>query len=155
EKLNHELQDWIHNTCPNWPIVYVSFGSFYWIRTDVLIGIVNALRTEPFRVVLAHGATDPKLLGSIPEHWYVGRYLPQTALLPYCSLVVCHGGNNTVTEALTAGVPLLVGPFSSDQFGSAADVELFGLGAVFDPNKSTGEEIRALAHKALQAKQVT
>ena len=56
-------------------------------------------------------------------------------------LVISHGGNNTVTEALAAGLPLLVGPFSTDQFAVAADLESHGLGEVFDPNRSTPEEI--------------
>ena len=69
--------------------------------------------------------------------------------MPYCDLVVSHGGNNTVTEALAAGVPILVGPLSTDQFAGAADLEQAGLGLVFDPNRDDPATITGLAHRVL------
>ncbi|MFI9382879.1 glycosyltransferase [Kutzneria sp. NPDC052558] len=45
----------------------------------------------------------------------VVRRVPQLALLPRCSVVVCHGGHNTVCEALSHGVPLVVAPIRDDQ----------------------------------------
>jgi len=152
EHLDTQLQYWIDRKESNLMTLYVSLGSFFSIRTDVLARIVEALRREPVRVLLAHGVSDPARLGSVPRHWLVRRYFPQAAVLPHCDLIICHGGHNSVTEALTFGVPLLVGPFSSDQFGSAADVEKFGLGAVFDPNTSSEREIRDLLHIARLAK---
>jgi zeaxanthin glucosyltransferase len=60
-----------------------------------------------------------------------------------CDIVVCHGGNNTVTEALTAGLPVLAAPFSTDQFAGAEDLRRAGLGDAIDPNTTTSEEIAA------------
>lgn len=45
-----------------------------------------------------------------------------------------HGGNNSVTEATTAGVPLVVLPFSTDQFAGAAALERYGAAVALDPN---------------------
>ena len=53
--------------------------------------------------------------------------LPQVTLLRHAALAVSHGGNNSVTEALTAGVPLLLLPLSTDQFAGAAALEDAGL----------------------------
>jgi UDP:flavonoid glycosyltransferase YjiC (YdhE family) len=64
-------------------------------------------------------------------------------LLARASAAVTHGGNNSVTEALTFGVPLVVLPFSTDQFAGAAAVEAAGLGVALDPNAASAEEIAA------------
>ena len=68
-------------------------------------------------------------------------FLPQVALLERAALLVTHGGNNSVTEALTAGVPMVVLPFSTDQFAGAAAVEAAGLGAALDPNTATSADL--------------
>ena len=104
------------------PRIYVSLGSFLSARADVLRRVVSAFRTLPVRVVVASGVTPRSALGAIPPDWHVASYLPQPEVLRSCDLAICHGGNNTVTEALWAGVPLLVCPFSTDQFAGAEDV---------------------------------
>ena len=131
------------------PRIYVSLGSFFSTRSDLLQKLADAFREGPFDVVLASGVTHPSELGPVPEGWIVEPYLPQPAVLPYCDLVVSHGGNNTVTEALAAGVPILVGPLSTDQFAGAADLEQAGLGLVFDPNRDDPATITGLAHRVL------
>ncbi|HSR45963.1 MAG TPA: glycosyltransferase [Acidimicrobiia bacterium] len=131
------------------PRVYASLGSFFSTRRDILQKLVDSFRRLPVDLILATGVTPPGELGSLPESWVVEPYLPQPALLPHCDLVVTHGGNNTVTEALTAGKPLLVGPLSTDQFAGAADIERAGLGLAFDPNHDDPGSIADLAERVL------
>ncbi len=134
------------------PRIYVSLGSFLSGRSDVLRRIVAAFRDHPVELVIASGVTPPSELGETPPHWRVEPYLPQPQLLRSVDLVVCHGGNNTVTEALWAGVPLLVAPFSTDQFAGAEDVRRGLVGDVFDPNVTPPEEIRARAGRILASR---
>ena len=44
-------------------------------------------------------------------------------------------------EALTAGVPVLAGPFSSDQFVAAEDLRRGGVGDAFAPNDAGEQEL--------------
>lgn len=137
------------------PRIYISLGTFFSARSDLLAKLVAAFRNEPVDVILARGVTPRARLGPVPEHWMVDEYLPQPTLIAESDLVVTHGGNNTVTEALTAGVPLLIGPLSTDQFAGAADVESAGLGATFDPNFDDAATIADLAHQVLSSEAAT
>lgn len=130
------------------PLVVVSFGSFLSARADVLARVAAALREvvpaagRP-RVALATGSADPAALGPLPAEWLVRPFLPQVALVRHAALAITHAGNNGVTEALAAGVPLVALPFSTDQFAVAADLERSGLGRALDPNRATVGEIAA------------
>lgn len=132
------------------PRIYVSLGSFFSARSDLLRKIVAAFRDQSVELVLASGVTPVSDLGPMPPDWIVAEAFPQPPVLEYCDLVVTHGGNNTVTEALAAGVPLLIGPLSTDQFAGAADIEDFGFGSVFDPNRDTATTIAELADRVLR-----
>jgi zeaxanthin glucosyltransferase len=131
------------------PVVYVSFGSFLSARADVLARVVEALRPLPVRVALATGSADVTNLGELPAHWLVRGFLPQVAILRQAGLAVTHGGNNSITEALSFDVPLLVLPFSTDQFAGAAAVEIAGRAEVLDPNRATPEQLRDAAGQLL------
>ena len=150
--LDPELERWFSQTRPDLPTVYFTFGSYFSVHTDILCRIVDALRREPVRILFATGLTEADNLLPLPDHWLVRRYFPQVALLSHCDLVICHGGNNTVTEAFAAGVPVVAAPFASDQFGSAASIEDHALGAVFGPNHSSVESIRTAVREGLAAR---
>ena len=130
------------------PTVYVSFGSFLSVRDDVLAVVVAGLRSLGIRGVVAAGIADPSRW-NIPDDWIVAPSLPQVGLLDQVDAVVCHAGNNTVTEALTAGVPVVALPFSTDQFAIAADLERTGLGVAGLPNELTPPEVASLVEAAL------
>jgi zeaxanthin glucosyltransferase len=83
----------------------------------------------------------------VPADWLVREFLPQVTLLDAATAAVTHGGNNSVTEAMTAGVPVVVLPFSTDQFAGAAALERTGVGVALAPNTATVDELaEALRH---------
>ena len=127
------------------PRVYASLGSFMSTRADVLARIADAFRNEPASLILASGVTDPGTLAPKGSSHIVRSYLPQVGTLPFCDLVICHGGNNTITEALHTGLPLLVGPFASDQFAGAEDIRRAGVG---DPSPPTAPDRAEIAGRA-------
>jgi MGT family glycosyltransferase len=131
------------------PRAYVALGSFLSARSDVLRTIADALRCADLGAVVASGVTPPADLGPLPEGSIVRPYLPQVAALRACDVAICHGGNNTAMEALTAGVPVVALPFSTDQFAVAADLVDAGLGAALDPNRASAHDLAAAVRLAL------
>ena len=148
-----EVERWLAEN--DTPIVYVSFGSFLSVRGDVLARVAEALRGLDVRVAFAIGSTHAEDLGAIPDSWLVRGFLPQVRLLEHSSLAVSHGGNNSVTESMTAGVPMLLLPFSTDQFAGAAGIEAVGFGEALDPNFASAWELRAAAERILSASGAT
>ncbi|KQN41877.1 glycosyltransferase [Frigoribacterium sp. Leaf44] len=135
-----------HDPAPA-PFVYVSFGSFLSVRSDVLGRVAEALRRVGVRAAIALGSGDRSDLGEVPAEWLVREFLPQVTLLDAATAAVTHGGNNSVTEAMTAGVPVVVLPFSTDQFAGAAALERTGVGVALAPNTATVDELaEALRH---------
>ncbi|HSL60065.1 MAG TPA: glycosyltransferase [Acidimicrobiales bacterium] len=119
------------------PLVYVALGTFLSHRGDVLARLATALRHLDVRAAIATGPTPAADLGPLPHGWIVAERLPQVALLGRASVAVSHGGNNSVQEALRAGVGQVVLPFSTDQFAIGADLERAGVATVVDPNSTS------------------
>jgi UDP:flavonoid glycosyltransferase YjiC (YdhE family) len=110
--------------------------------------VLDALRPLGLRVAVATGSATG--LPDVPADWLVRHYLPQVALLDRTAVMVTHGGNNSVTEALTAGVPMVVLPFSTDQFTGAAALEAAGLAVALDPNEATTSDLATAVRAVLE-----
>ena len=98
------------------PLVYVTLGTAMNGNIPLFRLIADALANEPFNVVIALGHGIPReALGEVADNIRVGEYLPQTRILERASVVVNHGGYNTVSAALGAGLPLFLLPMGADQ----------------------------------------
>ena len=83
---------------------------------------------------MAIGASPIQAFEPLPKDWLIEPSLPQVGLLRECDIIIHHGGNNSVQEALGLGVRQIIMPFSTDQFANAADLERTGQATVVSPN---------------------
>jgi MGT family glycosyltransferase len=128
-------------------------------RVFVSLGTVNAQRGARFfaAVVEAFAAGDvqivlvapPSLVGPAPEHVLVCERVPQLALLEHVDAVVCHGGHNTVCEALARGLPLVVAPIRDDQPIVADQVVRAGAGLRLHFGRARPGDLRAAVDRIL------
>ncbi|ETA01928.1 glycosyltransferase [Frankia sp. B2] len=86
-------------------------GRFLRAAAEGLLGLPERVQAI---VVATPGLVDD-LAAAAPDDLLVAPFVPQVALLPRLSAVVCHAGNNTVCESLSHGVPLVVAPVRDDQ----------------------------------------
>ena len=111
-----------------------------------LQAVVDAMATRPdWQLVMAHGiqfrAED---FQSVTPDALLVSEAPQLEILKRASLVITHGGFNTVKECIFFGVPMLVFPLTEDQPANAARVEHHGLGVVANIETASGESIGLL-----------
>ncbi len=142
---------------PDWwpgaggPLVYVSFGGVLGHMTRAAAAFRTALAAVAdleARVLLTVGhAFDPLVLGPVPAHVHVERWVDQADVLARADLVVCHGGSGTTYGALAAGVPVVAVPMFADQFENARRVTAAGAGITARDGDAPG--IAAAAGRAL------
>ena len=115
-------------TPPGRPLVVVSLGTTPMDEAPVLERVLAALSTTPTSVVATVGPhVDPSTVAA-PHNAAVTGYVRHAAVLPHAEVVVCHAGLGTVTNALSAGRPILCVPLGRDQHDNAARVEELGAG---------------------------
>jgi hypothetical protein len=102
---------------------------------DVVPRLSRILAGMGFQVVVACGgqAVDGKN-GYDPSSILL-RYAPMNLLLPKASLLVTHGGQMTIFEALGFGVPVAVMPFQAEQAHNGVCLERIHCGRRLIPSQ--------------------
>ena len=134
----HNLESSVRTTDPAWSIpsplaggegalIYVSLGSLGSGDVPLMQRLVETLAQTPHRYIVSKGPQHESY--ELADNMSGEEFLPQAALLPAVDLVITHGGNNTVTESLHYGKPMVVLPLFWDQHDNAQRVDETGLGA--------------------------
>ena len=133
------------------PTVYFTLGTIFNTESgDLFTRVLSGLRELPVHLVVTTGSQiDPAEFGPQPPHVRIERYLPQSTVLPRCSVVVSHGGSGTVVGALAHGVPLVLLPMGGDQLDNAVRCVELGVGVELDAMHVTPSEIRDAVARVL------
>ena len=127
--------------------ILITLGTFLSSRVDVLEKLLCASQKfDPEALVIVAAGSYAKALEQYESSRVsICEFIPQKALLPYMDIVIHHGGCNTFTETLYFGKPMIILPFSSDQFNIASDAERNQIACTLNPNQlSEGAVVDAL-----------
>jgi MGT family glycosyltransferase len=108
-------------------LVYLSLGSLGSADVDLMRRLVDVLSRTPYRVLVSKGPQHAEF--ELAENMWGAELLPQPALLPLVDVVITHAGNNTTTECLHFGKPMVALPLFWDQYDNAQRVDETGFGA--------------------------
>jgi MGT family glycosyltransferase len=121
-------------------LVSFSTGDLGQLHRDVLQGVLDALATSDFRVIVTVGQAFSPDDFRVPSNATAHTYLPHSAILSRTDVVVTHAGHGTVMAALGYGVPMVCLPLGRDQPYNAARVAAVGAGLRLAPT-ARGSEI--------------
>ena len=89
---------------------------------------IAAVHALGVRAVLLAGGGHQQIHDPLSDSIMVARYLPFSKIMPSAAVVVHQGGIGTTAQALRAGRPMLVVPWSHDQPDNAERVQRLGVG---------------------------
>jgi len=136
-------------------LIYLSLGSLGGADVELMQRLVDVLGMTRHRFIVSKGPQADRI--TLADNMFGAQMLPQTTVIPQVDLVISHGGNNTVTETLHFGKPLIVLPLFWDQYENAQRIHELGWGIRLDTYRFTADELtRAvdglLADTALRAR---
>ncbi|HZG51574.1 MAG TPA: nucleotide disphospho-sugar-binding domain-containing protein, partial [Pyrinomonadaceae bacterium] len=144
--LSPELENFLAAGEP--PIIFTLGSSAIWVAKDFYRESVAAARALGRRALLLIGHERNRLPEPLPAGVAAFEYAPYGEVLPRACAVVHQGGVGTTGQALRAGRPALVVPFSHDQFDNGARVARLGCGRTLPRGRyraaSATRELRAI-----------
>ena len=135
-------------------LVYISLGSLGSADVPLMKRLIDALGRTEHRYVVSTGPQHQEF--ELADNMTGAEFLPQVSLLPHVDAVITHGGNNTVTECMWFGKPMIVLPIFWDQHDNAQRVDEAGYGVrlptyTFDDDQLVGALSRVLSDRAMRA----
>jgi rhamnosyltransferase subunit B len=121
------------------PIVFTLGSAIVMIPGTFYQESIAAARQLNRRAVLLIGKNPPP--ANLPTDLIAIDYVPHSQIFPHACAIVHQGGIGTTAQALRAGVPTLIIPYSYDQPDNAARVERLGTSRTIDRNQYTASKV--------------
>jgi MGT family glycosyltransferase len=151
----HRLETCVRSTDDPWTppapdgraLVYLSLGSLGSADVALMERLVELLSETPQRYVVSKGPQHAEY--ELAENMIGAEFLPQTSVLTHVDGVITHGGNNTVTECMWFGKPMIVLPIFWDQHDNAQRVQETGYGLRLPTYALKGDRLASAVERLL------
>src|SRR5215217_3794022 len=128
-------------------LIYLSLGSLGSADVPLMERLVESLAKTPHRYIVSKGPQHEAY--ELAPNMAGAEFLPQVSVLPHVDLVITHGGNNTVTECMHHGKPMMLLPIFWDQHDNAQRVHETGFGERLSTYSFTDSEIASAIDRLL------
>ncbi len=150
-----DLPQEITNRPADSKLIYLSLGSLGSADVDLMKRLVGILGKTKHKFIVSKGPQASEY--ELASNMFGAEFLPQISIIPKVDLVITHGGNNTTTESVHFGKPMIVLPLFWDQYDNAQRVHEKGHGIrlatyAFKDEELTGAIDKLLNDSALLAK---
>jgi uncharacterized protein (TIGR00661 family) len=88
--------------------------------------LISVLGKTKHKFIVSKGPQHDQY--ELAENMVGAEFLPQTKIIGDVDLVITHGGNNTTTESLHFGKPMILLPLFWDQYDNAQRIHELGFG---------------------------
>jgi MGT family glycosyltransferase len=156
----HRLDSSVRGTDPDWhlpaqladrppgsKLVYLSLGSLGSADVELMRRLVDVLGRTPHHYIVSKGPQHAEY--ELADNMWGGEFVPQTRIIPMVDAVITHAGNNTTTEALHFGKPMIALPLFWDQYDNAQRVHETGHGVRLDTYRFTEAQMAAALDRVL------
>jgi hypothetical protein len=134
------------------PLLFCSFGSqsrIYAKAQKVVQAAIDAIAAKPeWQMIISLG--DPlraENFSAVPTNVMLLNMVPQLAALQMASMMITHGGLNSIKECIFFGIPMIVIPFDIDQHSNAARVVYHGLGLMENAETISVEQLLSMLER--------
>ena len=136
---NYPLPEKVRNRPEGSALIYLSLGSLGSADVALMKRLVDVLGTTPHRFIVSKGPQHDEF--ELADNMVGAEFLPQTTIINQVDLVITHGGNNTTTESLHFGKPMIVLPLFWDQYDNAQRIHELGFGIRLDTYSFSDNEM--------------
>ncbi|HTB78920.1 MAG TPA: nucleotide disphospho-sugar-binding domain-containing protein [Polyangiaceae bacterium] len=142
---NMGLPSWFSKLQPGRPTIYFTMGSTG--DTKFFEEAVRVFGNTEFQVLITTGGLAE--IPNPPSNVFIAKYAPGDALMAVSDVVVSHGGNGTVYQALSCGVPVIGFPTMFDQEINMRQVEALGIGIQMSNKQYSGPSLDRAVRKVI------
>jgi MGT family glycosyltransferase len=143
----YEIPQAVAKRNPDQKLIYLSLGSLGSADVELMRRLVSTLAKSKHKFIVSKGPQHDQI--ELADNMVGSQFLPQTNVIPKVDLVITHGGNNTTTEALHYGKPMILLPLFWDQYDNAQRMHELGFGIRLATYTFTDQQMHDALEKLL------
>lgn len=132
------------------PLVMVTSGTLAVNPSELIIPTIEACRNLPVRLVICavHAARPAGFV--LPDNTRWAEWIPFEELFKYTSIVVSNGGYGGISQAFSAGIPMILAGLTEDKAETTARGEMTGAAINLKTQTPTVEQLHEALEKVLK-----